>query len=561
MATHATNRSSALAADALEKEVVSAGAQGATSPGAAATTERSSSRVWAALGIVTSMAVLVFWLFDALPFQDLPAHAGLIAMRHRFVDSPFEQRFFVLAPHIGPYSLFRLLGEALVRVIGPVSAVRALASLPMIATPGALLFARRRLHADHAPTVGFLGVTLSFGLMTLFGFASYLLGVAVMLVGLTLWLELMVAVDDNRPDLRKKELIVLAYAPLIFVAHGHAFVLFLILAGVASLATGNRRARILRLWTLFPAVALAAWVAWIERGSTGPPGSVPVSTRGLEPHFQGVYDKASLLITPTLMTRTGVDFALGCVIWVFVLIAGVATVRSLRTPSSAADPVAESISKRHSAALFAGAACLAIVFVALPHAIGWFGFVDGRLVPLFLFLCLIGLRLPALGRSLRAAFERGAPVMAFTMTGLMLLASYRFQAEAKGYREVLGAIPNEARVLNLPLDPNSDIFTAHPFVHYDKLVLAERPILVSDIWFHQGSALYPTPQNPALRLPRDYCESDLHGIDWSVYKLEDWSHVLIRTRPDGAAPQIPATLSLSEHRGGWWLYKTNGGAR
>jgi hypothetical protein len=552
MATHASTRSPALRAASPSR---------GASDDVARRSERSVSWVWAGLGAVGVTAVLVFWLFDALPFQDLPAHAGLIAMRHRFADSPFEQRFFVLAPHIGPYSLFRLLGEGLVRVMDPISTVRALASLPMIATPLALLFARRRLHADGTPTVGFLGVTLSFGLMTLFGFASYLLGVAVMLVGLTFWLELMVAADDDAPDRLRKELIVLAYAPLIFVAHGHAFVLFLVLAAVATIAVGKRRARILRLRALLPAVGLAAWVAWVERGSAVPPGSVAISNHGLEPHFQSALDKVSLLITPTLMTRTGIDFTIGCVIWAFVLVAGVATVRSLRMLSSSADPVAESISKRHSAALFGGAACIALVFIALPHEIGWFGFVDGRLVPLFLFLCLIGLRRPALGRSLQIAFERGAPIVAFTMTGLMLVASYRFQAEAKGYREILAAVPAEAHLLNLPLDPNSDIFTAHPFVHYDKLVLAERPILVSDIWFHQGSALYPTPQNPSLRLPATYIASDMHRLDWSAYALEDWSHVLIRTRPEGPPPQTPAALSLSEHRGGWWLYKTSGGRR
>src|SRR5215475_10443845 len=100
---------------------------------------------WLGLGALTVLAVLVFWVFDALPFQDLPAHAGLIAMRHRFAGSPFEQRFFVLAPHPGPYSLFRFLGEGFVRVIGPVGAVRAIATLPVIATPLALLWSRRRL--------------------------------------------------------------------------------------------------------------------------------------------------------------------------------------------------------------------------------------------------------------------------------------------------------------------------------------------------------------------------------------------------------------------------------
>jgi hypothetical protein len=84
---------------------------------------------------------------------------------------------------------------------------------------------------------------------------------------------------------------------------------------------------------------------------------------------------------------------------------------------------------------------------------------------------------------------------------------------------VLSLVPAEARLLNLPLQPNSEIFTAHPFIHYDKLVLAERPVVVSDIWFHQGSALYPTRENPALRLPSTYSESNLRFIDWPAYDL------------------------------------------
>src|SRR6185369_1602502 len=97
-------------------------------------------------------------------------------------------------------------------------------------------------------------------------------------------------------------------------------------------------------------------------------------------------------------------------------------------------------SKRHTRALFAGATVIGVVFFALPHAIGWFGFVDGRLVPLFLFLCLMGIRRPALPPVLAAAFDRVAPVVGFSMAALVLVASYRFQAEARGYREVLGTI-------------------------------------------------------------------------------------------------------------------------
>src|SRR5262245_29948527 len=178
---------------------------------------------WVGFGAVLIVALLVFWCFEALPFQDLPAHAGLIAMRHRFADSVFEQRFYVLAPHIGPYSLFRFLGEVFVRLTNPITAVRLLGTLPILATPLALLFARRRLYGETSPTFGFLGVALSFGIMTLLGFASYLLGVAVMFVGLTLWLDLLVTAETDPRHALRREITVAAFAPLMFIAHGHAF--------------------------------------------------------------------------------------------------------------------------------------------------------------------------------------------------------------------------------------------------------------------------------------------------------------------------------------------------
>ena len=196
-----------------------------------------------------------------------------------------------------------------------------------------------------------------------------------------------------------------------------------------------------------------------------------------------------------------------------------------------------------------------MLFLVLPHAVGWFGFVDGRLLPIVLMLSLLGARRSTFPRVLKRIADIGVPASAAALATLALVASYFFQQEAKGYREVLATVPAEATLLNLPLDPNSDIFTAHPFIHYDKLVLAERPVVVSDVWFHQGSALYPTAANPALRLPPSYSESDLKFIEWPAYHLEDWEYVLIRTRPGAAQPFTPDTLSLAEHAGGWWLFR------
>jgi len=513
---------------------------------------------WLGLGALTLAAAMVFWAFDALPFQDLPAHAGLIALRHHVSDWASEHRYYVVAPHLGPYSLFRFLGEVFLVPFGPVGAVRAIATLPVVATPLALLWARRRLHGDRSPTAGYFGLALSFGFMTLLGFASYLLGVAVMLVALTMWLELLVAVDTGDvAAARRREIAIACFAPFVFVAHGHAFVIFLALAGVSALATGRRWPRLLRLRALAPGLALAAWDAWRERASVLPAGSVAPSNPALEPHFQGAYDKFSLLVTPTLMTRTGLDALVGLGLWVTLAACVVATARALRRPPAQPPAPAQLASTLHTRALLACIAALGVVFLALPHSIGWFGFVDGRLVPLLLLLAVMAVRREALGHTLGTIHDRFATVAASAMIAIALVASHSFQNEARGWREVLAQVPAGARLLNLPLEPNSDVFTAHPFIHYDKLVLTERPIVVSDVWFHQGSAVYPTAANPALHLPASYSESNLRFIDWPAYRLSDWDYVLIRTRPEAGQPYVPPGLELAIHRGGWWLFRSH----
>lgn len=513
---------------------------------------------WIVLGVAAMCGASVFFLFDALPFQDLPAHAGLIAVRHRFEASPFEAEYFVYAPHVGPYSLFRFLGEILMRVSSPLTAVRVLGVLPVLAIPAALIWMRARLHGEISAAYGLLALTLSFGLMTLLGFASYQLGIALMLVALTAWLELLADVDAGRPTLRR-EIIVGALGIFVFVGHGHAFILFLLLAGISTIVTGERLRRLWRLRALAPSILVASWVAWIERSGTIPAGSAPVRDHHLLPHFQGATDKLSLLITPTLMTRTGIDAFVGLVIWGLTIGAAIATFRYARIGDSVRGD--SMIPKRHSEALLAGAAVIGILFLVLPHSVGWFGFVDGRLVPVFLLLALGAVRPPALGRTLRPLFARSAPLLAAVQIGLVLYASHRFQDEAAGYKETLAEVPAKSRLLNLPVNGDSAIFTAHPFIHYDKLVMADRPVVVSDLWFHQGSALYPTAANPVLALPDSYSESNLQILDWPAYRLGDWDYVLIRTEPGAPAPRVPSALELARQSGGWRLYRVRESAR
>ncbi len=504
-----------------------------------------------ALGTVALAIALAFFAFHALPFMDLPAHAGLIALRHRIDGSPIEREFYVFAPHLGTYSLLRGVGEALLRVTSPLGAVRVLGALPVVCVPAAVLFARRRLHGDRSVTAGYAAMILCLGLMMIFGFASFLLGMAVVIVAMTVWLELLASTDRGAPLLRTGTIAFAALFPLVYFAHGFAFGLFGISAGVSCLAAGRWRARLPMLLSFVPAAAVAVRGSLIDRGV--PEGSAPIPPDAVI-NFQGPVDKLSLLVSPTLMTRWGVDIAIGVVLWI-VLVGG--TYATVRVSRGEAPTEAE---RAHVRALVASSVVLGVLFLALPHEIGWFGFIDGRLVPLVLLFCLVAIRESSLGPRLRLLWS-SFPVLAVFAGAILWTASALFQREAAGYEEVFAAIPDAARVLNLPIEPDSDVFTGHPFVHYDKLVMTERPIVPSDVWFHQGSAIFPTAKNPALHLPRGHRSSSVRRIDWSRFALEDWDYVLIRRRPDHDAPEVPDGLSLVVHRGGWWLYRTAGAPR
>jgi len=509
--------------------------------------------------MVAAAAASVFFAFDALPFMDLPAHAGIFALRGRFAVSAFEQRFYVLAPHLGGYSLFRFLGDALTSAFGPVAAVRTLGAVSVVALALAVVDARRRLYGRASAGFGFLGLALGLGLMTIFGFASFLLGIALLLACTSAWLGLLASIEAGDRG-RRGEITLGALACVLVLTHGFAFALFLAIAATAAVARGGSRARFVRARALGPSVALAVWAAWVARPSVVPPGSAPVVWPRSGALFQPLLDKLSLLLTPTLMTRTGVDVAACAIVWAVVVGGVVATVAWLRRgPRADAFPqVLEAAA--HARALLACALLLALVFIALPHEFKWFGFIDGRLVPVILLLAALAVPDEATGRRLSLALERVVPLVAVVQVALALWASRAFQREAAGYREVFAHVPAQTRVLNLPLDPDSDVFSGHPFVHYDKLILVERALLVSDLWFHQGSAIFPREGNPALRLPPDYRSSDVRVVDWSRFVLGDWDLVLVRTRPGASPPLVPATLLTVAHSGGWWLYSTSPGA-
>ena len=232
---------------------------------------------WLPVGALTLAAVLVFWLFDALPFQDLPAHAGLIALRHRFPSSPFEQRFFVRGAPPRPLLAVSLSRRALRR---PARAHRrdprdrdasrgrdaARALLGAAATPrrslddGGVLRSRARLRVHDAPRLRQL--------------SSRRRGPRLRADGLARADGARPTSDRPRPRSSRSRRRCSDHASC--SRTGTRSSSFSASPASAPWPPAGDGGASCALRALFPGVALAAWVTWRERAGTVPAGSVPL---------------------------------------------------------------------------------------------------------------------------------------------------------------------------------------------------------------------------------------------------------------------------------------------
>ena len=260
---------------------------------------------WFIFALLELAAIAFFWCFDALPFMDFALHAGVMALRLRYSHSGFEQQFFVLTGNIAGYPLFRFLGDVLAGWIGPVAAMRAISTVPVIALPLAMLHARRRLYGDVNPFFAYVALILSFGYMTQMGLSPFLLAFPVLLWALAEWLVLLDKAASGGRTLAA-ESGVAALAVVLLLIHAYALTIFAFLAVVTAVSAEPVKVRLLRLRIFLPCAILLALSAWSVQASLLPPGAI-VPSAPFNAVFHSLLDKLSLLVTPTMTTRTGIE--------------------------------------------------------------------------------------------------------------------------------------------------------------------------------------------------------------------------------------------------------------
>jgi hypothetical protein len=485
--------------------------------------------------------------FPHLPFQDLPAHAGLLALRERLDGSALLAAHYQPGSLLGPYGLFLGLGHLLAGPLGAERAVRVVAASATLGVPLALLAARRWLFARRWAGAGYLGLVLALGFATALGLSSFLLGQAALLLAVGCWLAL---VGAEAPERRRRVVALAGLGVVVAVGHGFAFVLLALVVAIGTALTPRALRPVRAPLALLPGALLLAWAGWRDRGFYPPP---PVGAPLLA--WAGWTDKLALPFLPTLLSRWGVDVLVAVVVW---LLLGAATAATLRArPDAAIEDgglaVEELMPQLRRRVLAGVAVVLGGLALLAPTRLGWFGSVDLRLLTTGLLLATLVVDPARQRRWLRRGLERASPALALAMTATLLAALAAFQGEARGPAEVLARVPAGARLLHLPVDPGSRVWAARPFLHADKQLLLDRDVVLSDLWQHAGSALRARPARGEASLPplRLTATGD---VDWTAVDLARWDYALLRGSP-GWRSEAPQSLELVAARDGSWLFR------
>ena len=511
-----------------------------------------------ALGLLVVLGLVVaggFMLFPLLPHQDLPAHAGLLAVRQRLESSALLGQHFQQGALLGPYTSFLALAQLLGAGFGADVGMRMLAAIATLALPAALLVARHRVVGDGWVGAGYLGLVLALGFPAALGLMSFLLGQAALVLAVAQLSRVMFPAtapsiahgahgtdgtdgqgpfaDPGASAAWRAEALLALLALATALSHGFSFVLLALIAVISLRAPGSPRGAWIHLRALAPAGAALVAAALRDRGfyPAGPERSLI--------HYDGLLSKLALLVLPATSTRLLVDALIGLAL---SLLLGVGVWIGLRR-AGATGPGPILPSMRRRAALARAAVILGAMALLAPTRVGWFGSIDLRLAMTALLLAILALPPVPHGRRRRGWMDLVAPWMAVGVAACSLVATAAFQFEARAARAVLSDVPAGSRLLYLPVDPTSRYWAARPFLHWDHLLLLDRDVLISDPWLHAGSALRTTPAAAWLSRPiPPFRQEAQRAIDWAAIDLAPWDHVLVRTFPGTTSPLVPEQL-------------------
>ena len=232
-----------------------------------------------ALGAALVAALLPLLLTPVLPIRDGYLHAVRYLVLSGLPLPPALEASYAADWRLLPNLGLDVAGAGLMRVLEPLSAMRVLGALAILAPLGGVLALSAALHGRPTLVAALAGGVLAINHITIWGFTNFLVGLGLALGGLALWIAL-----AARP--RAQLLAALLLGPPLLMVHGLAFALWGLglgaieiaaawqtrrAGGLAPLALAQRLLRLLLLavgpvllWARMPTSGEGAEMQWVE---------------------------------------------------------------------------------------------------------------------------------------------------------------------------------------------------------------------------------------------------------------------------------------------------------
>ena len=386
-----------------------------------------------------------------LPLVDFPQHVALHAIWNNIADPAFhlDGRFRVTLAT--PYALPHLAAHAAARFLGPEGGLRAVLVLSLVAFPLAALVLLRAFDRPAEIALAAFPAALSF--VYWYGFISYLMSLPLILLGIA-------QARRCAASARPRDGALLALLALLTVAtHAFAFLVLLLLAGVAALATTRALSRLALV-----AGALAPGVVWSALWTLSNSAEVPAEP--LETSYGPLRERLQILLGSAFGSYTRDERVLT------IALASAAVLAAALWLSRRPAPAAGDERARRALALVAIAAIGASLLCPQIFMNTW-GLWER--IPPVAFVALAGaLRWPAAGAT-RARLAAGLAAVALFASGTALAQGLAFSEQAKGIREIAQELPRGARVMWTACGEEKPWRTATPsFKHLGAYVQAAR---------------------------------------------------------------------------------------
>jgi len=386
-----------------------------------------------------------------LPLVDFPQHVALHAIWNNIADPAFhlDGRFRVTLAT--PYALPHLAAHAAARFLGPEGGLRAVLVLSLVAFPLAALVLLRAF--DRPPEIALAAFPAALSFVYWYGFISYVMSLPLILLGIALARR---CAASGRP----REGALLAVLALLTVAtHAFAFLVLVLLGGVAALATTRALSRLALV-----AGALAPGLVWSAIWTVS--SSAEASAEPLETSYGPLRERLQILLGSAFGSYTR-DARVLSIALASAAVLGTALWLSRRPAPAAGDEHA-----RRALGLVAIAAICASLLCPQIFMNTW-GLWER--IPPIAFVAFAGaVRWPT-AAGIRARLAAGLAAIALFASGTALAQGIAFSEQAKGIRELAQELPRGARVMWTACGDEKPWRTATPsFKHLGAYVQAAR---------------------------------------------------------------------------------------